>query len=92
VVAHSSAVLQEGYFYCGENLWRRKPDLLVNGRSFVMDRPEKFIGRFRKWSCEMRDAFRALSAEGDYRYGYDPFWVRAEPYRVTVRSGDFAEV
>jgi glyoxylase-like metal-dependent hydrolase (beta-lactamase superfamily II) len=92
VVAHNSAVLEEGYIYCGEYLRRLKPDLLVGGHSFVMDRPEKFIGRFRTWSYAMRDAFRALSAEEDYRYGYDPFWVRAEPYRVTVRAGSSAEV
>lgn len=40
----------------------------------------------------MRDAFRALSPDEDYRYFFDPFWVRAEPYRVKLRRGGSAEV
>jgi hypothetical protein len=36
----------------------------------------------------MRDAFRELSCEKDYRYWFDPFWVRAEPYRVALRPGE----
>ena len=27
---------------------------------------------------------------GDYRFGYDPYWVRAYPYRVTVKPGESA--
>lgn len=40
----------------------------------------------------MRDAFRELSSEKDYRYWFDPFWVRAEPYRVTVKRRASAEI
>src|ERR1044071_3175757 len=40
---------------------------------------------------EMRSAFRALSSEKDYRYWFDPFWVRAEPYRIKVKRGGSAE-
>ena len=47
-----------------------------------MDHPAAFIERYRQWSYEMRDAFQALSPDPDYRYWFDPFWVRAEPYRV----------
>jgi len=45
-------------------------------------------------SLGLRDAhaFRALSSERDYRYGFDPFWVRAEPYRVSVAPGQRVEV
>jgi len=92
VVAHNSALLEEGYLYGAEYLHRLKPDLLMGGHSYVMDRPAKFIERFRKWSYEMRDAFRALSAEDDYRYGFDPYWVRAEPYRVSVLAGQSVEM
>jgi hypothetical protein len=52
-----------------------------------MDHPAAFIERYRKWSYEMRDAFQALSPDPDYRYWFDPFWVRAEPYRVVLRQG-----
>jgi len=92
VVAHNSAILEEGYIYGAEYLSRLKPDILVGGHSFVMDHPAAFIERFRKWSYEMRDAFRALSSEKDYRYWYDPFWVRAEPYRVALTPGSSATV
>ena len=92
VVAHNSAILEEGYIYAAEYLTRLKPDLLVGGHSFVMDRPAEFIERYRKWSYEMRDAFRSLSSDPDYRYWFDPFWVRGEPYRTTLCGGQSAEV
>jgi glyoxylase-like metal-dependent hydrolase (beta-lactamase superfamily II) len=92
MVAHNSAILEEGYIYGAEFLKRLQPDILIGGHSFVMDRPAKFIERYRQWSYQMRDAFQALSSEKDYRYWFDPFWVRAEPYRVTMRPGKSAEV
>jgi hypothetical protein len=92
MVAHNSAILEEGYIYGAEYLKRLKPDILIGGHSFVMDRPAKFIERYRRWSYEMRDAFQALSPDKDYRYWFDPFWVRAEPYRVSLRPGESAEV
>jgi uncharacterized membrane protein len=39
----------------------------------------------------MRDAFRALSPADDYRSWFDPFWVRAEPYRLAARPGESVE-
>jgi glyoxylase-like metal-dependent hydrolase (beta-lactamase superfamily II) len=92
LVAHNSAILEEGYIYAGEYLKRLKPDILIGGHSFVMDRPAKFIERYRRWAYDMRDAFRTLSPEREYRYWFDPFWVRAEPYRVSVAPGQRAEV
>lgn len=92
VVARNSAILEEGYIYAGEYLKRLKPDLLIGGHSFVMDRPAQFIERYRRWAYEMREAFRALSPERDYRRWFDPYWVRAEPYRVQVGPGQSAEV
>ncbi len=92
VVAHNSAILEEGYIYGAEYLKRLKPDLLVGGHSFVMDHPAAFIERYRKWSYQMRAAFQALSPEPDYRYWFDPFWIRIEPYRATLRPGETVEV
>jgi hypothetical protein len=92
MVAHNSAILEEGYIYGAEFLKRLKPDLLMGGHSFVMNRPAAFIERYRRWSYEMRDAFRALSSEKDYRYWFDPFWVRAEPYRMKVKRGESVEI
>jgi len=92
VVAHNSAILEEGYIYAGEYLHRLKPDMLVGGHSFVMDRPGELIERYRRWAYQMRDAFQSLSPDEDYRYWFDPFWVRAEPYRVTLQQDEPAEV
>jgi glyoxylase-like metal-dependent hydrolase (beta-lactamase superfamily II) len=87
MVAHNSAILEGGYIYGAEFLTRLKPDILVGGHSFVMDHPSAFIERYRKWSYEMRDTFQTLSPEPDYRYWFDPFWVRAEPYRIALTPG-----
>lgn len=92
VVARNNGILEEGYIYAGEYLHRLDPDLLIGGHSYVMDSPRAFIKRFRDWGPKLRDAFRDLSTDDDYRYMFDPFWVRAEPYRVTVAPGQAAEV
>ena len=92
MVAHNSAILEEGYIYGAEYLKRLKPDLLMGGHSFVMNHPAKFIERYRKWGYEMRGAFQALSSGKDYRYWFDPFWVRAEPYRATLNPGNATNV
>lgn len=92
MVARNSAILEEGYSYTGEFLARLKPDILIGGHSFVMDRPAAFIERFRRWSYEMRDAFQALSPDEEYRFWFDPFWVRVQPYRLPLRPGESVEV
>ena len=92
VVAHNSAILEEGYIYGAEYLTRLQPDILIGGHSFVMDRPARFIERYRDWSYAMRDAFRALSSDPEYRYWFDPFWVRAEPYRLALAPGETADI
>jgi len=92
VVAHNSSVLEEGYILGAEYLSRLQPDLLMGGHSYVMDKPAAFIERYRRWAYEMRDAFKGLSAEDDYRYGYDPFWVRVEPYRLKLKPWEQKDV
>jgi glyoxylase-like metal-dependent hydrolase (beta-lactamase superfamily II) len=90
VNAHNSAVLEEGYIYGAEYLSRIKPDLIMGGHSYVMPEPAAFIERYRTWAYAMRDQFKAILA--DYPYDFDPFWVRAEPYRVKLRAGDAVEL
>ncbi len=92
VVAHNSAIFEEGYIYAAEYLRRLQPDLILGGHSYVMDRPARFIERYRRWAYAMRDAFREILATDDYRYGFDPFWVRAEPYRSRLRPGETREL
>lgn len=90
VVARNSAILEEGYIYAAEFLTRLQPDILIGGHSFVMDRPAGFIERYRRWSYEMREAFQDLSSHSDYRYWFDPYWVRVEPYRTALPAGGTA--
>ncbi|MGO9200918.1 MAG: MBL fold metallo-hydrolase [Limisphaerales bacterium] len=92
VVARNSGILEEGYIYGAEYLARLKPDLIMGGHSYVMDHPAGLIKRYRQWAYGLRDTFRSLSAEPDYRYWFDPFWVRAEPFRTTLRRGESADV
>ena len=91
VCCRNSAILEEGYLYAAEYLRRLQPDLLMGGHSFVMDRPGALIERYHRWSLELREAFQALSAEEDYRYLFDPFWVRVDPYRMKLARGDSGE-
>jgi hypothetical protein len=86
VVARNSSILEEGYIYGAEYLKRIDPDLILGGHSYVMDRPQGMIERYRQWSYKLRAAFQALSADQDYRYWYDPYWVRAEPYRLQLHG------
>jgi glyoxylase-like metal-dependent hydrolase (beta-lactamase superfamily II) len=86
VVARNSAILEEGYIYAAEFLTRLQPDILIGGHSFVMDEPAGLIERYRSWSYEMRAAFQDLSSHPDYRYWFDPYWVRVEPYRIAMPS------
>jgi len=92
IVARNSGILEEGYIYGAEYLTRLKPDLIMGGHSYVMDRPAGLIERYRQWAYDMRDCFRPLSADPDYRYWFDPFWVRAQPYRVSLQRGKSAQV
>jgi glyoxylase-like metal-dependent hydrolase (beta-lactamase superfamily II) len=92
VVAHNSSILEEGYILGAEYLARLKPDILIGGHSYVMDNPGPFIERFRRWGYEMREAFQDLSSDEDYRYWYDPFWLRADPYRLSLKAGESHEV
>ncbi len=91
VVARNSAILEEGYMVAAKTLSRWNPDLIVGGHSFVMDHPAGMIRRFGRWTEAMRRAFQDLSPE-DYRYRFDPYWVRADPYRLSLRPGGSATV
>jgi len=92
VCARNSAIFEEGYIHGAEYLRRLQPDLILGGHSFVMARPKGLIDRFCRWSTAIRDAYRDLSAEDDYRTMFDPYWVRADPHRVTLVRGGEAEV
>lgn len=92
IVARNSGILEEGYIYGAELLTRLQPDLILAGHSWVIPHPGPLIKRYRKWAYGMRETFRSLSTDVDYRYWFDPFWVRAEPYRVTLKRGVSSEV
>ncbi|MGC8829777.1 MAG: MBL fold metallo-hydrolase [Verrucomicrobiia bacterium] len=92
VVAHNSAIFEQGYIYAADFLKKLKPDIIVGGHSFVMANPKNLINRFRDWSYQMREMFKTLSFEEDYRYWFDPFWVRAEPYRISINPNGYRAI
>ena len=86
-----SAIIEEGYIEGAEYLTKLKPDLIMGGHSWVMDKPAEMVERYRKWAYNLRDALHGLSGEEDYYRWFDPFWVRAEPYRSKLERGKSAE-
>jgi hypothetical protein len=92
LVARNSAILEEGYIYSAEYLNQLKPDILLGGHSFVMNRPAKMIQRYTKWAYKMRDAFQSVSNDSDYRFWFDPYWVKADPYRTEMKNGDTVKI
>ncbi len=87
VVARNSAIFEEGYIYAGKYLKDLQPDIIIGGHSWVIDQPTKIIDRYLKWAIEIRDQYQDLSFHEDYRYMFDPYWVRAEPYRLFTKPG-----
>ena len=87
VVARNGGTLEDGYIAAADYLHTIAPDLLVGGHSWVMDRPAALIRRYKQRAVELREAFRALTGPEDYRWAFDPYWVRAVPYRVAVKPG-----
>lgn len=91
VVARNGGALEEGYLYAADYLHGLGPDILVGGHCWAMKDPAALIGRFRERMLALREAFRALSAEDDYRYMFDPYWVQPLPYRSIVQPGSETE-
>ena len=79
--------MEEGYLYAADYLHTINPDLIIGGHCWLLDRPEQLIDRYRTRMRALRDAFQSLSGDEDYRYMFDPYWVKALPYRVTVEPG-----
>ena len=92
VVARNGGTLEEGYLYAANYLHSIAPDLIVGGHCWVMDKPHDLIERFRNRMIALRAAFQALSAEDDYRIMFDPYWISAAPYRITVQPRDSVTV
>jgi glyoxylase-like metal-dependent hydrolase (beta-lactamase superfamily II) len=92
VVSRNSAILEEGYILGAQFLKKMSPDIIMGGHSYVMDNPGELINRYYQWSLQMRDQFKELSSLSEYKYWFDPYWVKAEPYRSKVTRGDTVEL
>ncbi len=44
--------------------------------------------RYVDWALETQDAIRGLIAQPHAEMGFDPYWVRVEPYFIRVRPGE----
>ncbi|MEI7855534.1 MAG: MBL fold metallo-hydrolase [Planctomycetota bacterium] len=91
VVARNSCILEEGYIYAAKYLKKLQPDLLLGGHSWAMAEPTKLIDRYLADAIKLKEYFEKLSFEKDYRWMYDPYWVRIEPYRVVLGKNNAAE-
>jgi glyoxylase-like metal-dependent hydrolase (beta-lactamase superfamily II) len=87
VVARNACVLEESYLQAAAFLHGIGPDILVGGHCWLMAEPKALIERLRVRMEALREAFRGLSVSDDYRYWFDPYWVKAWPYRVAVQPG-----
>jgi hypothetical protein len=56
-----------------------------------MAEPAKLIDRYLADAIKLKEYFEKLSFEKDYRWMYDPYWVRMEPYRVVLGKNNAAE-
>jgi len=92
VVARNSAIFEEGYLHAASYLKKLQPDLLIGGHSFVMPQPAEFIDRYHRWAQDIIRVYQGLLPGSEYRYRFDPYWVKAEPYRVSLEPGRSAEV
>ena len=90
VVSRNSCILEESYIYAGEYLARLKPDLILGGHSWVIDNTGPIIDRYLKNAVKLRDMFQKFSKDSDYRWMFDPYWVRMEPYRIIADRGNMA--
>lgn len=90
VVARNGGTLEEGYLYAANYLHGIAPDLLIGGHCWVLENPRELVARFRDRMIALRAAFQALSVDTDYRYMFDPYWIRVAPYRVVVKAGEQA--
>jgi hypothetical protein len=91
VVARNSCTIDEGYGYAGKYLHAIAPDLILGGHSWAIENPKPLIDRSLAAAEELREAYRDLTKERDYRLAYDPYWVRVHPYRVNVKPGEAAD-
>jgi len=91
VVARNSCILEEGYIYAAKYLKKLQPDLLLGGHSWAMAEPAKLIDRYLADAINLKEYFEKMSFEKDYRWMYDPYWVRMEPYRVVLGKNNAAE-
>jgi glyoxylase-like metal-dependent hydrolase (beta-lactamase superfamily II) len=92
VVARNSCVLEDGYLYAAGVLHALQPDLIIGGHSWVMPQPAALIAQYRRGAVALRAAFQELSPDADYRYIFDPYWVRAEPYRSVIQPGEVVDL
>ena len=91
VVSRNACTIDEGYGYAGKYLHSIAPDLILGGHSWAIENPKPLIDRYIAAADELREAFRDLTKDRDYRLAYDPTWARVHPYRVNVKPGDTAD-
>ncbi|MBN8625580.1 MAG: MBL fold metallo-hydrolase [Planctomycetes bacterium] len=91
VVARNSAIFEEGYELGSAYLRDLKPDIIMGAHNVLMTEPQAFVERYHAWSKRIIGHYKQLLPDERYEYGFDPFWVSAYPYRVSLETADEAE-
>ena len=77
--------LQAACYLVGSRYLRDlKPDIVSGAHSVLMPNPAAFLDRYHEWSKRIITHYRELMPDRNYEYLFDPFWVRAYPYRVDL--------
>lgn len=84
VVPRNGGALEEGYLYAAHYLHGIAPDLILGGHCWAIENPAALVGRLRERMEALREAFQSVSGDENYRYRFDPYWIRVHPYRTVL--------
>ncbi len=86
--ARAGGLLDEGYAYTAQYLKELAPDLILAGHSVVIEHPQRQLEKYVQWSEDMRSALQDLSPFENEKLFFDPYWMRAQPYRSYLKAGE----
>jgi len=90
-VCRNRIFLESGALATARELYRWAPYVICPAHSdpFVCDLEQR--RRYLDWAVSAKDAISGLIAQPHPAMGFDPYWVRIEPYLVRLKPGRSAE-
>jgi len=100
-VGHTAGNELSASFVCGNRIFlgrgalvtarqvnRYAPYLVCPAHSDPFVALKEMRRRYVGWALQAQDAIGGLIAQPHPEMGFDPYWVRVEPYLITVRPGE----